>query len=703
MLQRRKVAGPGHPLRSLTAVALDTETTSLDIANARVVEIGAVALLDGTLAHNLTFQTHVNPGTAIPRTSTAIHGITDAAVVSAPAFAEAYRSFVDFAGGHLLLGYALGFDLAILRRENEIVGMPWKSPPALDVRDLVRILNPPLPDFSLDKVAAWLDVRATDRHTALGDAICTAEIFLALLPKLRERRIRTLGEAQEACRRQSRIDAENRLPVIEVNDPPLSREGAALAKIDSYPYRHRVRDVMATPAEIVPASTSLRDALRRMMGVGVSSLFVSPVMAGGQMGIITERDILRTIDHGPEAWQARQVIEVASFPLETVADGDFLYRAFGRMRRKKFRHLGVTDESGRLVGALTQRDLLRQRADEAIALTDALGEAAGIGELASVWRKLSEAANALLSEGVAGRDIAGIISGEIQALTARAASMAEMEVSRGLPRPAKLRYAVLVLGSGGRGESLLALDQDNAMVFDGDDEGSNWLAQLAARMNGILDEIGVPFCKGGVMARNAEWRKNLVDWRQKIANWLSRSSPEDILDADIFFDAAPVFGDDTLADTLLADAFAAAAHSDVFLKLMSVNAAGAAPPLGWLRGFKLEEDGRADLKKGGIMPIFSAARVLALQHGIRERSTFARLMAARGKGNAHPRLVDAIAESHQIILTAILHQQIADIARGSPPSNRVDPRQLPETERSQLKWALEQVRSVGGLLGDPLS
>ncbi len=133
------------------------------------------------------------------------------------------------------------------------------------------------------------------------------------------------------------------------------------------------------------------------------------------------------------------------------------------MRRKNYRHLGVVDATGAIVGALTQRDLLRQRADDAIALTDAMDEAAGVNELAAVWRKLADAARALVAEEVDPRDIAAIISGEVCSLTARAAEIAAHEMVEG--RPQGLRFAVMVLGSGGRGESLLALDQDNAIIL----------------------------------------------------------------------------------------------------------------------------------------------------------------------------------------------------------------------------------------------
>ena len=107
-------------------------------------------------------------------------------------------------------------------------------------------------------------------------------------------------------------------------------------------------------------------------------------------------------------------------------------------------------------------------------------------------------------------------------------------------------YAVLVLGSAGRGESLLAMDQDNAIVFaEGEPDGAadRWFADLGKHIADILHEVGVPYCKGGVMAKNPAWRGSARVWGERVAEWIGRSSPEDLLSVDIFFDLRVVHGD----------------------------------------------------------------------------------------------------------------------------------------------------------------
>jgi CBS domain-containing protein len=202
-MQRHPVATAATPLRSLTAVALDTETTSLDVHNARILEIGAITILKGRLVPELHFTSLINPHAAIPAESIAIHGITADAVESADSFAPVYRRYRDFAGPHVVLGCAVGFDLAMLRSEHERAGLAWKAPRFIDVLELARLLKPDLPNFSLETLAAWLGIAVIERHRALPDARLAAEIFLELLPHLRKISIRTLAEAEDACRKLS--------------------------------------------------------------------------------------------------------------------------------------------------------------------------------------------------------------------------------------------------------------------------------------------------------------------------------------------------------------------------------------------------------------------------------------------------------------------------------------------------------------------
>jgi len=688
------------PLLSLDALAFDSETTGLDTSSARMIQLGAVRIVHGEVDETQNFQQLINPGVPIPPESQAIHGISDADVSAASDFSVVVRAFDEWRRDSVLVGYATGFDLAMLKRETEIAGLEWSAPRCLDVRFLVNLLSPNLPDFSLDTIAGWIGVETRNRHSALGDAIATAEIFVALIPRLRERGIRTLAELERACERFSEASTrEAQVGWLDIQQAKSTR--TTLARIDSFPYRHRLRDLMNSPPLIVDHTISLREALATLIDREVSSVYVHPLKDGDKLGIVTERDLLRKFrELGATAFE-RPVSDIAVYPLASLSADAFVYRAIARMKRMHVRHLGVHDNQGNVIGALSARDLLRQRADDAVLLGDDIDAAESAGQMSAVWGKIALVAKSLVAEDVDVRDVAAVISRELCALTRQACILAEREMSTPPPCP----YAMLVLGSGGRGESLLAMDQDNAIVFAaGEPDGpeDRWFAELGRKVSDMLDAAGVPYCQGKVMASNPDWRLSLSGWHDMLQTWIRRQNPEDILKCDIFFDAVGVHGDTGLADALLDYAFELGSESKLFIKLMSINACKNSPPLGLFGRFKLD-NGRMDLKMGGIMPLFSTARVLAIKHRLRARSTPARYTAISAEIDNMQTTLENLSEAHRIIFHAILEQQLLDLEAGIPLSNRVAPGQLGSASRDQLKWALEQVPNVSNLLGDPLS
>jgi DNA polymerase-3 subunit epsilon/CBS domain-containing protein len=708
MAGRRSVT----PLIALDAVVIDTETTGLDPRKAWIVEIAAVRLVGGHLQPQAVFRRLVRPGEPIPELASRIHGIDDAAVVDAPAFADIWPELSAFIGGAVVIGHALGFDLAVLKRECERAGIDWTRPHTLDTRLLAEVAEPDLAGYSLDSLAAWLGVDITDRHSALGDALACARIFLALLPKLRGGGIRTLAEAERACRALTDVlDQQHRAGWVEtVGAPSRVDTERTLRRIDSYPYRHRISDIMRSPPRFVAADNPVRDTLARMMKERISSFFVRTVPHSEQevqaqnAGIVTERDLLRAVaTHGADALDM-PIDRFMSKPLITVPADAFVYHAIGRMNRVKIRHLGAVDEAGVVVGALTARDLLRLRAGEAISLDDEIDQTEDAHALAVAWAKLPQVAAALLGEGLAARDIAAVISREVGALTRQAAVLAEKRMRVDGKGDPPCPYVVAVLGSAGRGESLLAMDQDNALVFaQGEPGGSEdrWFEAFGGHLADMLHEAGVPYCPGGVMAKNAQWRGSLSTWQTRIDDWMRRSNPRDLLSVDIFFDLWAVHGDVDLANRLREDALNAAKGQAAFAKLLVESAGMVEPGLTFMRGFRTER-GRLDLKKTGLFGIVTAARALAICHHVVQRSTSGRLASLKGLGIGGEADLDALVEAQSVFLDLILAQQIEDVEHGTPASNTVAIKRLAERDQIRLRSSLRAVEQIDELTRDLL-
>ena len=235
------------PLLALDAVVLDTETTSLDPARARVLEIGAYRLAAGRIDTARRFHSLVDPGESISPESTGIHGIDSGRLAGAPDFPTAWAAFRAFLNDDVVVGHTIEYDIAVFASECRRSGIDFGPPRIIDVRWLAEMIEPNLPGFSIEAVAAWLGIPVEGRHSALGDAITTARIFVALVPRLREGGIRTLAEAEAACREfTDAMTARHQAGWLDRRSEPARVDTArTFAHLDPYPYRHRIREVMS--------------------------------------------------------------------------------------------------------------------------------------------------------------------------------------------------------------------------------------------------------------------------------------------------------------------------------------------------------------------------------------------------------------------------------------------------------------------------
>jgi CBS domain-containing protein len=689
------------PLIALETIALDTETTGLDAKVARIVEIAALRVSGERVLTEKPFLRILNPGIPIPAAAAKIHGLTDTKLQNAPRFAEIAADLDEFLDGMTVIGHDIGYDLTILAREYALAGRTWRVPRALDVARLARVAAPDLAGYSLDALCDWQQIRIERRHRALPDARAAAQLFVHLIPLLRARNIRTLAEVEAACANLP-AEAARRARmgwVVPARQADIADSAPILGRLDSYPYRHRVRDVMSALPVTAAGTLAPREALDILLDKRISSVLVAG--SDGRTGIVTERDLLRALRNEVPGKPSPRLEDIMSHPLKTVAEEAFVYRAIGRMERLGIRHLAVDNRRSEIVGIVTSRDLLRQRATTAIALGDEIDNALDVAALGAAWTKLPWVVHSLLDENVDPESITQVIGAEICAVTARAAQIAERQLATAGKGTPPVPYAVMVLGSGGRGESLLSADQDNAIVYASGKPGGpedRWFEDLAVPMADILDQIGIAYCRGGVMAKNAACRHSVDLWKKEIDGWIERAEPADLLSTDIFFDGVGVHGHLALADEILDYAYERGRRTPHFTTLLSALAGDWQSPVTLFGGFRKDADGRVDLKKGGLLPIFTGARTLAIMRGIRERSTVDRLKAASSNASIEAESLEAIISAHRMLLRLVLEQQLADIDRGVAVSNSVEIARLSRSERKKLHEALSTIQLLSLIL-----
>ncbi|MCW4153396.1 exonuclease domain-containing protein [Halomonas sp. 18H] len=199
----------GHcPLHALEIVAFDTETTGLALREGDgVISLGACRIVNGRIREDGTFDQLIDPERPIPASSTAIHGLTQTDLAGQPRASEVLPRFHAYVGDAVLIAHNASFDMLAIQPHRE---GPAFDMPVLDTLLLSRALDPGLEGHGLDRLAKryGLFVPQGARHTALGDARVTAQLWLALLPRLEARGIGSLEEALSFQRRgQSRDDA----------------------------------------------------------------------------------------------------------------------------------------------------------------------------------------------------------------------------------------------------------------------------------------------------------------------------------------------------------------------------------------------------------------------------------------------------------------------------------------------------------------
>ncbi len=188
-------------LAELSYTVFDTETTGLNPSGGdEIIQIGAARVVNGKLLRHESFEQLVDPQRDLPAAGIAIHGIQPAMLRGQPTIAQVLPAFHAFAQDTVLVAHNAAFDMRFLQLKEAATGLRFDQP-VLDTLLLSAVVHPNQESHRLEEIAQRLAVPLLGRHTALGDALVTAEVWLRLVPLLAAMGIHTLGQAREAAQK----------------------------------------------------------------------------------------------------------------------------------------------------------------------------------------------------------------------------------------------------------------------------------------------------------------------------------------------------------------------------------------------------------------------------------------------------------------------------------------------------------------------
>ena len=451
----------------------------------------------------------------------------------------------------------------------------------------------------------------------------------------------------------------------------------------------RIRDAFLRKPFYVDGSTDLVSVCRELSQRGLTQALVRE---NERVGIFTTTD-LRDALLRPVPPQQLAVREVARFDIVTVdADAD-LFEALWLMVRHRVHRLVVTDhrEHGQVIGVLGQLDLVSFVANHSHIVALQIDHATSLADLRAASQRIDEVVKLLHGSGIRIERITRLVSELNTRLIARLwAVLAPAEVVA--------NSCLLVMGSEGRGEQILKTDQDNALLLR-DGFSFSRLPELAAEFSSALAELGYPPCPGDIMVTNPLWRQPVSAFRETLRGWVHGGTVDGPMHLAIFFDATCVAGDASLLVEARAHLDQVLSGQDTWLARFAAAADQFQEPGSWFTRLTTKRDEQAlDLKKLGTFPIVHGVRALAMEHGVREQGTAARVERLVDLGKLDVALAQDLVDALRLLMGIRLSHQLKQRASGQAASNEVRASELSTLEREPLHDALGIVKGFRSFL-----
>ncbi len=432
-----------------------------------------------------------------------------------------------------------------------------------------------------------------------------------------------------------------------------------------------------------------------------SSIFIREPR-GEFVGVVTDNDLRKKVTAtGFDI--LKPVCDIMTSPLYMISKQALIFEALMDMMQKNIKHLAVTDNDDRVIGVVTNRDLLKAQGQSPFFVIREIAQARFINQIVQIHKQVPHLIQTLINTGAKARNVTRFLTTVSDAILQKIIEFALAEFG-----PPPVKFVFMILGSEGRMEQTLKTDQDNAIVFEDVPANSlkevtKYFLKFSDRVCTWLDEAGYAFCKGGVMAKNANWCQPISTWKNYFKRWIHTAEPEALLQASIFFDFRAGYGDGDLIAQLRQYLFDALVGWPGFLRHLAENALYFTPPIGFFRNFVVESKGEhrdAFHIKAAMQPIVDYARIYALQNRIDETNTHERLNQLLLKKKISQEEHNELETAYSYLMQQRLVRQVkAIVEENVAPDNYIKPKKLSRIEQTMLKEIFKRIEKFQNKLG----
>ena len=410
------------------------------------------------------------------------------------------------------------------------------------------------------------------------------------------------------------------------------------------------------------------------------------------LGLITDRDFRSKVGTGEVSINA-PVGSIMSSPVITVRTNTTLAQAFLMMVEVGVHHLVVVDESENPVGVVRAMDLASVELRNPLLIRAAIESARTVDQLADASRLLLPSLVELHDSSIPALHVGALQSAIVDAILVRL-----LKLSHSIESP--VTHSWLMLGSMARGEPLPISDVDTAIVWADQadmDDPSEEIQESAMQMLDRMEQCGLQKCLQGANADNLLFTRSRSSWIEVSRGWLlDPTRAGALLLSSIVADSQPLT--QLALGRTITDTIRATTRSREFLGALLNFTLVKRPPLGFVRDFVVEQSGEhrggLDLKQGGLAPISSLARWMAIAQGDVRGGTIDRLTRAATTGLLEAEEADILISAFKDIYQLAFESEIEALRQGKEGSSWVSPQNLDALTRRHLRESFRAVASI---------